>query len=390
MVHTGTISAGTVLTPDDRYEGAEICVEDGLIKAVRTDPDTAAEATTLHVPDGIVVPGFVDVHVHGYCGYSTNTSEPENIRGIAEAVTAHGVTTVFPTTMSSTLEATSQACRAFAETADETVGARLEGIHLEGPHLNPAQSGAQNRDVLRSPDVAELEQLLTDSNDSIARLTIAPELDGAVEYIQAAREAGIVVSAGHSDANYEQAIRAFDVGVECLTHLYNAMSGGHHRRPGLVGAGLTRDDVAIEIIADLIHLHEASIDVAIRSKPPEKILLVTDAVPPAGLPDGEYELHGQPVVLEDGTCRLSDGGGLAGSTLTMDRAVSHLVEHVGVDLREAVRYASTNPACEQGLTDRGRIEPGYRADLTILNGDLSVVATVVGGEIVYDKYGGAG
>ncbi|MFB6201968.1 MAG: N-acetylglucosamine-6-phosphate deacetylase [Halorhabdus sp.] len=386
MAATETIAVGSVLTPRRRQEDALIAIEDGQIAAVEPRTGSTRDPTDSF-PDGIAVPGFVDAHVHGYAGHAVG-GDPDALLGMAEGVVETGVTSLFPTTVSAPQPALLGAAEATSTATDRPFdGARIAGLHLEGPFLNLDQRGAQDPDALREPSVAELEAIATAADGTLARITLAPERSGSKELIRTAREMGVVVSAGHTGADYETAARAFDTGVSIATHLYNGMAAFHHREPGVLGAALTREDVTAELIADLIHLHPAAIELALAAKGSERCLLVTDAIAAAGLPDGEYQLGDREVVVEDGVSRLDDGT-LAGSTLTMDAAVRNLVESVGVDLSTAVGMASDVPARAMGLDDRGRLAPGLRGDVTILDGDLTVRATIVGGDIVYERDGG--
>lgn len=387
MTYDLVVQTGTALTPDETRQNVSVAFSDGVIAAVApTDEVDAADATTLTFPDGTAVPGFVDTHTHGYGGDDATAASAEAYVGIAESVTRHGVTTVLPTTMSATRSTLADAARAFADAARrEHDGAALAGLHLEGPHLNPDRAGAQDASVFRRPDPDELDALLGLADGAIRRVTIAPELPGAGEYVRRATEADVVVSAGHTDADYEAATAGFDAGVSMTTHLFNGMRPFHHRAPGVLGAALTRDDVAVEVIADMHHLHPAAIDLAVRAVGVENAVLVTDAVPVTGLGDGEYRLGGRDIVVEDGVCTLREENRLAGSTLTMDTAVQNLRNEVGYPLADAARMASTNPAPAVGLSDRGRLREGYRGDVAVLDADGEVVATVVEGTVAYRR-----
>ena len=377
------IAVGTALTPRSRRSDAIIAIEDGRIDAIEDQAASDGEPTRSF-PDGIAIPGFVDTHIHGYDGYSVG-EDADDFVGMAEGVVETGVTTLFPSTVSEQQPVLVGAGEATVEAIDrDHDGAAIAGLHLEGPHLNDDKRGAQDPDALRDPDVAELREVIEASEGTLSRITLAPELPGATEFIREAREQGIVVSAGHTTADYATATHSFDAGVSIITHLYNGMRGFHHREPGILGASLARDDVTTELIADLIHLHPGAIETALAAKGPERCMLVTDAIAATGLPDGEYSLGELDVVVEDGVSRLEDGT-LAGSTLTMDQAVRNLVEEIGVGLPTAVRMATEIPARAMGLDDRGRLAPGLRGDVTILDADLDVQAVLVGGEVVYDR-----
>lgn len=381
------LHVGEILTPLAHQRDVTITCREENIESIKASSQTVEKAEVdLSFPDGTAIPGFIDLHIHGYSGKSVNSGVVDDILDLARGVTQHGVTTIIPTTLSDTHTALLKACRAIADAkVTPHRGARIAGVHLEGPHINTEQSGAQKDEILRDPSIDELTEYISASNQNIRRITLAPELSGAPEYINYANERDIAVSLGHTDASFETAIESFKQGVSAITHLFNRSGGFHHRKPGIVGAGLTSPDICVELIADLIHLHPATIDLTFRAKDYDSILLVTDSIHVTGLPPGEYELKGQSVILENGVCRLKHGGNLAGSTLTMDQAVRNIVGNVGVDLETAIRTASTNPAAAQGLSDRGRLEEGYRADITILDEDQTVIGTIIGGELVYSR-----
>ncbi|WP_135666033.1 N-acetylglucosamine-6-phosphate deacetylase [Halorhabdus rudnickae] len=375
--------AGTACTPEYAYENAIIDIVGSEIKDV-SEACSSNDADVV-VSDGIAVPGFVDLHTHGYGGHYTTTDDPESFHGLTDAITQHGVTTVYPTTMSASQETLLETAHAFASASESGFdGAKLEGLHLEGPYFPPGdQQGAQDPEVFREPSISELTALKDASGNRISRLTLAPELDGAFPVIDWAREHGIVVSAGHTGGTYDRTVQAFDRGISLVTHLYNGMKQLHHRNPGPLGASLAEPAVGVELIADLRHVHPAAIELAFRAKDEDALVLVTDSIPQTGLPDGEYSLGGKPIVVEDGQSRLKSTNRLAGSTLTMDTAVRNLVDEVGLSFEIAVRAASTNPATQMGLSRRGRLKPGYAADITVLDSEYSPVLTIVDGDVVY-------
>ncbi|WP_181685144.1 N-acetylglucosamine-6-phosphate deacetylase [Halorhabdus salina] len=384
MTGSERVAVGQALTPSQQRAGAIVTIEDETIEAVEARSETERSPTRAY-PDGIAIPGFIDAHVHGYAGNAVG-SDPNKLVNIAEEVVETGVTSLFPTTVSAPQNELVAAGAATAAAVDrDHDGASIAGLHLEGPYLNVDQRGAQDPDALRDPAVEELQAVADAADGNLARVTLAPELTGASEFVKAARDQGLIVSAGHSAADFETATTAFDTGVSIATHLYNGMTGFHHREPGIIGASLVHEDVTVELITDLQHLHPGAIELALSAKGPERCMLVTDAIAATGLPDGEYSLGEMDVVVEDGTSRLVEDGSLAGSTLTMDNAIRNLVEEIGLDLPTAVRMATDVPARAMGLDDRGRLEPGLRGDVTILDEDLTVQATIVGGEVVYER-----
>ncbi|WP_135365046.1 N-acetylglucosamine-6-phosphate deacetylase [Halosimplex halophilum] len=384
MNGTVDVHVGTILSPADRYRDAVLSVVDGEI--VDIGPPEGA-SPDLSFPDGTAIPGLVDAHTHGYGGHSVTSGDPADILGMAESVTAHGVTAVAPTTMSATRGRLLEVAGAFADAkAATSEGAALTGLHLEGPYFaDSRQSGAQDPSTFRTPDTDELDKLVERSDGGVARITMAPEVDGALKFVREARRRGIAVSVGHTDADYERVRAAFDSGVAAVTHLYNGMAQFHHRDPGPVGAALVTDGVSVELIADGVHLHPAALELAIRAKGVESVVLVSDSAPCGGCPDGEYDCAGHRVLVSDDACRTVDGGDLVGSAVTLDEAIRTLVGELGVDLADAVRMAATNPARELSLDDRGRLTEGYRGDITVLDRDLRVVATVVAGTVRYRR-----
>lgn len=385
MMEKLTLKVGKAITPTKELEEVAIVIEEGKIKKIA--PWDSVDDDALNYPEAIACPGFVNIHMHGCAGCDATSGDPEDLLEIAESITENGVTTILPTTMSDSQDNLVEAAEAFKEAKrrkDE--GADMAGIHFEGPYFGTGEEkGAQNPEVLRKPDVGELEDLYEAANGMVERITLAPELEGAEKYIERAKEMGITLSAGHTAASYDEAIKGFDAGIDLANHLYNGMKGFHHRNPGIIGATLTRNDVYAEMITDLIHLHPAAIDMAIRAKGVERSILITDAISATGLPDGEYELGGQEIVVEGGTSRIKETGRLAGSTLTMDDAIKNVYSELDYGLTDVVRMATLNPATVIGYSNKGRLNPGCSGDIAVLDSELNVLATVVEGEILYEK-----
>ncbi len=261
----------------------------------------------------------------------------------------------------------------------------MPGLHLEGPLLASSRAGAHDCGPIAEADAtldAVLDELLT---AGLLRLvTLAPERPGALERIRRLREAGVTVSLGHTDASFDQMVAGLDAGATLVTHLYSAMSPFHHRSPGAVGAALTDSRATVALIADGVHAHPAALNLALRAKGADGIVLVTDATAAAGAPPGAYELAGIPVISDGASVRLADGT-LAGSTLTLDRAVRVMVEHGGARLEDALAMASTTPAAAVGLDDCGRLAPGLRADLALWSTSLEITGAIVGGAVAYSR-----
>lgn len=328
-----------------------------------------------------VAPGFVNVHIHGAMGYDAMDDEGDAIPAIARHQASTGVTSFLPTTMTCPLPMIHHALSRIRDAmVRDTGGARVLGAHMEGPFINPTACGAQDAANIVPADFSLVEPFL----DVVRLITVAPEAtpDNGF-FIRACRENGVVVSVGHSAADYDTAIRFFaQDGVGHVTHLFNGMPAFHHRSPGLVGAAL-ENNTDCELIADNIHSHPAAHRLLWRMKPNKHIVLITDSMRATGLGDGESELGGQKVFVRNGEARLTDGS-LAGSVLTMDRAVANFVKNTGCGIPAAVQCASGNAAASIGMeSEIGSLEPGKRADITIFNEKIQIRKTIVDGEICF-------
>ena len=363
---------GHILTPDGFVRGA-LSHKNGRILHVTGTPATEADVLASSLP--IVLPGFIDLHVHGGGGHDTMDGGDAAVH-IARTHARHGTTAWLATTMTAPRGEIDAALRALAPHCSEraTGGARLIGVHLEGPYINPNRRGAQP-DFATSATLADV--LALNALAPLRVVTIAPELPGHLDLIVALRAQGIVVQIGHSAGSYEDGVAALRAGASGFTHLFNAMTGLHHRDPGMVGAALAHAQSA-EIIPDLLHVHPGAIRVALRSIP--GLDCVTDSTAAAGMPDGEYRLGRHSVTKCLGGVRLPDGT-LAGSALTMDQALRNLVL-LGLPLADASRRTATLAAEHLGITDRGRLVAGAWADLVALDNTLQVQQVVVEGELV--------
>lgn len=369
-------------TPFNIIEPATVVIENGRIKRVLEGKSEEG----INLEGKILVPGFVDTHIHGCCGYDTNDGTVESFLRMGESLVKYGVTSFIPTTVTASHEELLKASIAVAEAMNvqkrELRGARILGLHLEGPYINVEAKGAQNPAFIRKPDFNEFLEYWMASKGNIREITLAPEIEGALEFIGKVSELGVIVQIGHTRATYEETKRGIIAGAKKATHLFNAMRGFHHREPGTVGACLESDDVYLELICDLIHVSAVAIKLVYKVAGPERIVLITDAISAAGLPDGKYELGGLRVVVKEGICRLEDGT-LAGSTLTMDKAVKNLVK-IGIPLRDVLIMATATPARALGRADIGVIKPGSNADLVVLNEKLEVEKTYIGGHPVFE------
>lgn len=357
--------------------GAHIGAVDGELGGQTTGASQHLDASGCYL-----VPGFIDVHIHGAHGHDLMDGDPQALAAIARFLVQHGVTAFLPTTMSAPHPQIEAALEGAARWLQSPVsGARVLGVHLEGPYLSPDYPGAQPPTALRPPDFDEFRSYL--DRGVIRLVTLAPELDGAASLVREARRRNIAVAMGHSAATYEQAQTGFDWGISQATHTYNAMVGLHHRTPGALGATLTDDRVYAQLIADNIHVHPAAMSILARCKTPARTILISDAMRATGLGPGRYDLGGLPVQVEGDTCRL-ESGALAGSLLTLDAGLRNFMAATGLPLAEAWVCTSHTPACALGIDDQfGAIEPGYMADLVLLDADCRVVATLLGGKVVY-------
>ena len=372
----------TVLTPAGPLTPGWLLAEGGSITAIGDGdppPQVDVEAQVLDGAGSTLAPGFIDVHVHGGVGHETMDADPDGIRAMAQFYADHGVTAFCPTTWTASREDTLAAVEAVADVmSDPGPGARVLGVHLEGPYLNLKRCGAQAPEHIRLADPDEITALL---RTGVVRLiSLAPEFESNRQTIATFRAHGATVSAGHSDATYGEALAAIDLGVDHTTHLFNAMSPLHHREPGMVGAMLSDPRVRCEVIADNVHVHPGALAVAWRAKGPDGICLVTDALRAAGLAEGTYRFDDRNVTHRDGGMWLDDGS-LAGSGLTMDVALRNMLAATGAPLEDLWPTTSRTPAGAAGVTDAGEVRVGARADLVLLDADRSVVATIVGGHV---------
>jgi N-acetylglucosamine-6-phosphate deacetylase len=370
---------GDTLTPSGSTRAAVVVRGEKIAEVVR-DPVSGDLPADRREFCGLLCPGFIDLQVNGAFGADVGP-DPRAVATLSAKLPSTGVTSFLPTLISSPSDLYGPFLASLERDGPEP-GARSLGAHLEGPFLAPSRKGAHDAANLRPVDKGFLRELL--GAGRVRVVTLAPELPRAREAIELVREGGAVASAGHTDAAYEEVLAAVDAGLELGTHLFNAMSGMGHRAPGAVGALLASERVRAGVVPDGVHVHEGALRVAYRVKGPENLALVTDAMAAAGMPPGDYELGGRRVRLKDGAVRLSDGT-LAGSALTMDRAVRNAAGLLGIPRRDAVRMATETPADVLGMREKGRITPGADADLVLLAKDGTVQETVVAGVSVYRR-----
>ena len=357
---------------------------DDKIQKISRCADKSAEVIELP-ENAIVLPGFIDQHIHGAGGSDGMDGTVEDIAIIAKTVAAEGTTSFLVTTMTQSVENITKAMKAVKEyrAANSKEGARVEGIHLEGPFIAAAHKGAQPLEYVAVPDIETFDKYNEASGKAIKIVTLAPEVDGAEALIRHLDKEGVVASIGHTGAKYADIVKAVEAGAKDVTHTYNAQSALHHREIGTVGSAMLVDELNCEMIADTIHVSVPAMKLLVKNKTADKLTLITDAMRAKGIPDGVSELGGQTVYVKNGEARLEDGT-LAGSVLRMNKALQNVVEKVGVPFTQAVDYATKNPAKTLGIYDvTGSIQVGKRADFVVINDKYDVLLTVRDGEVVY-------
>ncbi len=377
------INNANVLTERGAFEPVDVRVIDGKIAEI--GKITVQEDEVIDATGKYVIPGLIESHFHGALDLDSSVGTAEVFGVFSRFMATQGITTFIPALISSDNEVTERyitAGNAFMES--DAPYAEMGGFYLEGPFISQQYKGAHDPAVLRNPDLKTFQRWYALANGNIRKLVVAPELDGAEELIRWASSQGVAVEIGHTAANYEQAKQAIDWGVTVTTHAFNAMPPLHHREPGVLGAVLTDDRVTCELICDFGHVAEPVVKIVYACKGDSLVNVISDSCTAAGLGDGEY-LHpdGRKMIVENGLAKLENGTIMGSASSVLD-GVRNLVK-IGIPLASAVRMASTNPARTTGMTDRGSIAIGKRADLAILDCDLSVISTIVNGKTVYDR-----
>jgi N-acetylglucosamine-6-phosphate deacetylase len=382
------IFARRVFTPQEEIADAVIVTDGEKITSVgrRDEVSVPASAHRHDRRDFSAVPGFIDVHIHGAAGYDVMDSSAEALAGISARVAARGTTSLLATTVTASEVATCRAVEAVAawmerskaEPPGNRPSAEILGVHFEGPFISHARRGVHPEEWIQAPSLSLFRRLLASAKGSARILTLAPELPGAAELIPEALRAGLVVSLGHTDASYAEAMAAISGGARHAAHVFNAMRPFAHRETGALGAILTSPAVTAELIADGVHVDDAAIRILLAAKGTQGVILVSDGISATGMPEGRYRLGTFEVNVAGGVARNSDGK-LAGSTLTLDRALRHMVT-LGISLREALSMLTANPARLLGLAPRkGNLVPGADADLVFLDDRLSVTGVMTRG-----------
>ncbi|WP_432642248.1 N-acetylglucosamine-6-phosphate deacetylase [Acidaminococcus sp.] len=369
---------GRFILPQEITEGQALTFDKTLQGF--TDPDQLpADTEIIDAQGAYVAPGFLNIHIHGCGGSDAMDGTREALDTMSRLLASTGVTGFLPTTMTCSEEAIDRALSAIRDAQGHEPGAEILGANLEGPFISEKYKGAQKACHIQKAHWESIEPYA----DILKILTLAPETLTDMEFIPRCCSHKIIVSLGHSDATFEEAARAISAGASHITHLYNAMSPLHHRRPGLVGAALTQP-VTCELIADGIHIHPAALSLAVHAKGLDKIVLITDSMRACLLGEGESELGGQKVFVRDGRATLADGT-LAGSILTMEKAVQNIWKFAHLTLPQAVQLATANPARELGFSDRGTLKTGQRADLAIFDDDFNILQTYKKGTCIFHR-----
>lgn len=363
-----------------------IGIENGIIAYVGEDSSKITDAYE-YKQGAVIVPGFIDEHIHGAAGSDAMDGTVKDLSVIANAIASEGTTGFLATTMTQSKENISKAMVAVKDYMQSNTdeGAKLLGIHLEGPFISVKHIGAQPLDFVASPDVEVFDEYNQLSGNAIKIVSLAPEVEGADKLVKHLSKKGIIASAGHTDAGYNDVEVAINNGLTNVTHTYNAQKGLHHRDIGVVGSAMLFDQLNCEAICDLVHLSKPAIQLLIKNKPHDKFTLITDSMRAKHLPDGLSELGGQEVIVKNGEARLRNGA-LAGSILKMNVAIKNLVLSLDVPFTDAIDYATINPAKNLKIHDKvGSIEVGKNADLVMLDGDFEVLLTIRDGKVIYKK-----
>jgi N-acetylglucosamine-6-phosphate deacetylase len=375
---TTLIHAGRALTPASEISDAGILIREGVIEAVgpRGSLSLPAGGTEIHATEKTAIPGFIDIHIHGAGGHDVMEASTDALRTVTKKVCEFGTTSLLATTVTAGPDDTCRAATGISlyitqQRASTESRAEVLGIHFEGPFISKERRGVHPVEWIQPPSADLLDRFVQAAAGNARLLTIAPEVPGAAPCIEAARKAGLVVSVGHTDANYEQTRLAIAHGARSATHTYNAMRPFTHRDPGVIGAVLTSPEISAELIADGVHVEEAAMKLLLQAKGYERVILVSDGLSATGMPDGKYMLGDFEVTVTNGVCRNATGI-LAGSTLTLDQALRNIV-NLGVPLLDAVRMLTRNPASLLGIEfKKGSLRVGADADILLLDQALRV------------------
>ncbi|MGQ5636497.1 MULTISPECIES: N-acetylglucosamine-6-phosphate deacetylase [unclassified Streptomyces] len=374
MAPSLVLTGARVVLPSGVVDDGRVSVEGTRIVA-----RTADSAPVIDVSGHWLIPGFVDIHNHGGGGASFSGTADDVLTAV-RTHRAHGTTTLVASTVTDEMDLLVRQAGMLSELAEQ---GEIAGIHFEGPFISPCRKGAHSEALLRDPDPAEVRKLIDAARGRAAMVTLATELPGGVDSVRLLAEHGVIAAIGHTDATYEQTVEAIDAGATVATHLFNAMPALGHRAPGPIAALLEDERVTVELINDGTHLHPAALQLAFHHAGADRVAFITDAMDAAGTGDGRYMLGPLEVEVSDGVARLVEGGSIAGSTLTLDRAFQRAVTVDGLPVQDAVTALSANPARLLGLFDRiGSLEPGKDADLLLVDADFGLKGVMRRGEWV--------
>lgn len=375
------IKNGIVFKDGRWLKDVDVLIDGNIIKDLLDGADNV-DAEVIDANGGFVCPGFINLHIHGAMGYDVMDGTEDAIKEIAKFSAEHGTTSFLPTTTTGSIGRTRKSLEMIKNVMKgKYEGAQILGVHLEGPFINREYKGAQMEEHIQRPSIDNYLNLTHGFEDIVKHITVAPEVEGAEELIKYLKDKGITVSMGHTGADYDTCMKAFEWGVSHVTHCYNGMVSLHHRNPGVIGAAFDREGITVELITDLIHIHPAMLRLAIKAKGAGGTAIVTDSMAATGLGDGQYLLGEKQVWVKDGIARIEEGN-LAGSTLTHDGALRNIVD-IGMSLEDGITMLSTTPAKVIGVDDhKGNIEKGYDADIVILDRDLKVDKVLVQGDLI--------
>ncbi|MEU0644193.1 N-acetylglucosamine-6-phosphate deacetylase [Streptomyces umbrinus] len=375
--HVVVLSGANVVLPTGTVPGGRVIVE-----GTRIAGSAPVGAPTVDLRNHWVVPGFVDMHNHGGGGASFTSGTVEEILKGIHTHRLHGTTTLVASTVTGDMDGLAHRAGLLSELAEQ---GDLAGIHFEGPFISPCRKGAHSEELLRDPDPAEVRKLIDAARGRASMVTLATELPGGIDSVRLLAEHGVIAAIGHTDATYEQTVEAIDAGATVATHLFNAMPTLGHRSPGPIAALLEDERITVELINDGVHLHPASLQLAFHHAGGGRVAFITDAMDAAGFGDGRYMLGPLEVEVSEGVARLVEGGSIAGSTLTLDRAFKRAVTVDRLPIEDVVSAIAANPARSLGLYDRvGSLEPGKDADLVVLDADFELKGVMRRGEWVVD------
>jgi len=376
---------GKIVTPFRVVKNGTILIKDDRIYEIgnTNEINFSENIEIIDVSGKIIAPGFVDLLVHGGAGRGFSDEDEDSIQIISDYFLSQGSTTMMASLHAKPKEKLLNDFRRLAKYIKTHPESNIKGIHMEGPYLNPEYKGAMNEDYLWQPSIESFNEMYEASEGYLKIMTIAPELPGALEVIREASFRGVICSIGHSTASYEEIVKAIDHGAMHVTHMFNAMKPMHHRHPSLMTAALLREELKIELIADTFHDHPAMMELLLKVKTPKNIVLITDSIRAGGMHEGEYHFSDQKVFLKDNIATLADGT-LAGSTLTLNKAVKNLLDTTEVKITDAFRMSSLNGS-KVINAGRGILAAGKIADIVVLNENFDVEMTLISGKIKYRK-----